>query len=123
MSLNIFLNDFCQSHDFFLLAFVSCHSYLALQKKWRVISFTVISLASTLRWSVTTSIFVIFCFFYFRKGKNAAQAAKKLRDVQYIMRKPYHPNHFFFYWLKRCFEPSKIRGRSPILEKKFVRVF
>ena len=28
----------------------------------RVISFTVVSLVSTLRWSVKTSIFVIFCF-------------------------------------------------------------
>ena len=37
-------------------------------------------MASTLRWCVKTSISVIFCFF-FRKGKNAAQAAKKLRDL------------------------------------------
>ena len=26
MSLTIFLNDFCQYHDFFLLAFFTCHS-------------------------------------------------------------------------------------------------
>ena len=38
-------------------------------------------MASILRWSVKTSIFGIFCFFISVKGKNAAQATKKLHDV------------------------------------------
>ena len=59
MFLTVFLKDFCQCYDFVLLAFFSCHSQLTSHKLC-VISFTVVSLASTLRWSVKTSIFVIF---------------------------------------------------------------
>ena len=45
----------------------------------RVISVEVDSLASSLRWSVKTSIFLIFCIFIYLF--SAAQAAKNLRDV------------------------------------------
>ena len=47
----------------------------------RVISFTVVNLTSILRWSEKNEHFRHIFIFYFRKGKNAAQAAKKLRDV------------------------------------------
>ena len=76
MSLAIFFNDFCQILRFFppgicYLSLLGCFT-----NKLRVILFTVVSLASTLIWSVKTRIFVIFCSFISVKERKEPRLLK-----------------------------------------------